>query len=142
MTDPLQLPPTEAENSDQWQSNNIENQQPTSSNDGPQTNPTSSPVSTPTQDQDSSINTEVIQQHKPDRIKTKPQRFSDYEVNLPPSSDHSLPNATSTTSMVHPLSHFVTYQNFTNEHKDFLMAISTQDEPKHFSQAIKNPNWR
>lgn len=61
---------------------------------------------------------------------------------LPPSIDHSLPYANSTTSTVYHMSHFVSYNNFTNAHKAFLLAISTQDEPKHFSQAAKNQNWR
>lgn len=35
----------------------------------------------------------------------------------------------------------MSYKNFTSNHKSFMMAISTQNEPKHYHQAIKNPNW-
>lgn len=44
--------------------------------------------------------------------------------------------------MVHRLSRFLSYKNCTTYHKAYLSAISSQDEPKHFFQAVKNPQWR
>lgn len=44
--------------------------------------------------------------------------------------------------MVHHLSHFVSYKNFTNSHKAYLSAISFQEEPKHFYQVVKSQHCK
>lgn len=92
--------------------------------------------------QDSHSTTIPTQQHRPERVRNLPQRFGDYEVQLPPSLDHSLPGINSATSTVHPLSHFISYKNFSNTDKAFLTTISMHDEPKHFSHAVKDIKWQ
>lgn len=44
--------------------------------------------------------------------------------------------------MVHPLSNFVSYENFFDSHKAFLTAITSNDEPKNFKENIQDQNWR
>lgn len=82
------------------------------------------------------------QNTRPERTRTKPTRLQEFEVELPPSIDHSHSHVNTASSTVHPLSHFVSYKNFTNSHKAYLSAISSQDEPKHFSKAVKNQHLR
>lgn len=70
-----------------------------------------------------------------ERIKTQPKRLGDYVTDLPPSIDHSRPTATSGSSTVHSISHFVSYANFSASLKAFLSAITARDEPKNFHHA-------
>lgn len=64
-------------------------------------------------------------------------------MKLPPSVDHehSSSHSDHEPSTVHPLAHFVSYNNFTNSHKTFLAAITQNNESKHFAQAIQDPRW-
>ena len=87
-------------------------------------------------------NSDVEQTRHSERTRTQPKRYNDFEVDLPSSIDHSLPKTNTTISKVHPLSNFVSYKFFSNAHKTFLATISVQNEPKHFSQAVKYPQWR
>lgn len=43
--------------------------------------------------------------------------------------------------MVHPLANFISYKNFTDSHKAFLAAVSSNKEPKHFNQAVQDVKW-
>nr|GFA09694.1 retrovirus-related Pol polyprotein from transposon TNT 1-94 [Tanacetum cinerariifolium] len=72
----------------------------------------------------------------------QPKHSSDYEVKLPPSIDHTQPASNQESSTVHPLSHYVSYEHFSNTHKAFLSSINNHDEPKSFSQAAQNKNWK
>ena len=76
------------------------------------------------------------------RNKTKPQRFKDYVVKLPPSIDHAQASSDQQSSTVCPLANFVSYEKFSDSHKAFLAAITSNDEPNSFNQAVQNPNWR
>ncbi|KAK1440796.1 hypothetical protein QVD17_06628 [Tagetes erecta] len=76
------------------------------------------------------------------RIKIRPKRLGDFVVDLPPSIDHALPTANQQPSTVHSLAHFISYNKFSNNHKAFLAAISSTDEPKTFKQAVQDENWR
>jgi len=60
------------------------------------------------------------------------------ESNTPDSSP--LHNASSGTP--HYLSHFVSYDNFSTTHHAYLAAITSRDEPRHFSKVIQDPRWR
>ncbi|GJS99474.1 putative RNA-directed DNA polymerase [Tanacetum coccineum] len=75
------------------------------------------------------------------RNRTRPTYLDDYEVQLPPSIDHKQPTSSRESSTVHSLAHYVSYDNFTNTHKAFLSAITSNNEPKHFQQAIQDPRW-
>lgn len=44
--------------------------------------------------------------------------------------------------MIHPISHYVSYDKFSANHKAYLMSITSYDEPKHFSHVVKDPRWR
>ncbi|KAJ0568794.1 putative RNA-directed DNA polymerase [Helianthus annuus] len=76
------------------------------------------------------------------RSRTRPARLNDYVVHLPPSIDQSQPDSDQGSSTVHPIANFISYDKFTNSHKAFLSAISSNDEPKSFKQAVQNPNWK
>ncbi|GJZ36437.1 putative RNA-directed DNA polymerase [Tanacetum coccineum] len=75
------------------------------------------------------------------RNRTRPTYLDDYEVPLPQSIDHKQPTSSPESSTVHSLAHYISYDNFTNTHKDFLSAITSNNEPKHFQQAIQDPRW-
>lgn len=76
------------------------------------------------------------------RSRTQPKHLNDFVVQLPPSVDHAQPTPNEGSSTVHPLAHFVTYENFSSSHKAFLAAIDSNDEPKNFHQAVQDPRWR
>ncbi|KAM0021620.1 putative RNA-directed DNA polymerase [Helianthus debilis subsp. tardiflorus] len=80
---------------------------------------------------------------RPKRTRTQPSYLKQYDVKLPPSLDveHSHPGSEKNPSTVHSLSHFVSYDNFSNSHKAFLSAITSNNEPKFFGQAIRDPKW-
>ncbi|CAH9129165.1 unnamed protein product [Cuscuta epithymum] len=77
-----------------------------------------------------------------DRIRKYPKHLEDYEIDLPPSLDHSRNTAHSANSTVYPISHFIRYDKFSPSHKAFLAAITSRDEPKYFSHAVQDPLWR
>lgn len=79
---------------------------------------------------------------RPTRTRVQPIRYQDYEINLPPSIDHAPPAAGHAASTVHPLSNFISYNNFSCSHKALLAAIVTHNVPKFFKQAAQNPEWR
>ena len=60
---------------------------------------------------------------RPKRHRSQPKILDDFIVNLPPSLDttHSAPTQTSST--VHSMSNFVSYEHFCNSHRAFLAAI-------------------
>ncbi|OMO87828.1 Integrase, catalytic core [Corchorus capsularis] len=76
------------------------------------------------------------------RERTQPKRFDGFDVQLPPSTVPTQPALPSADSSVYPLSHYVSYDRFAHSHKAFLAAIIFDDEPKHFSQAVKHKHWR
>ncbi|GKA38340.1 putative RNA-directed DNA polymerase [Tanacetum coccineum] len=83
----------------------------------------------------------TVEHARPTRSKSRPARLDGFEVNLPPSLDHTQSSLHQGSSTVHPLAHFISYDNFTNTHKAFLTAITTNNEPKHFKQAVKDVRW-
>lgn len=46
----------------------------------------------------------------------------------------------SSTSTVHPVTHYVSYKNFLESHKTYLTAINSNYVPKSFHEAIQNEN--
>ncbi|OMO49485.1 Reverse transcriptase, RNA-dependent DNA polymerase [Corchorus capsularis] len=80
------------------------------------------------------------------RTRQVSKTLSGYDYTLPPSllpaSSTSHSPAPSANSTVYPLSHTISYSKFFNTHVAFLAAISSIDEPKSFSQAVKHVHWR
>ncbi|KAF5812650.1 putative RNA-directed DNA polymerase [Helianthus annuus] len=78
---------------------------------------------------------------RPKRNKAPPKHLNDFVVNLPPSVDHTHPASTQDASTVYPSAHYISYNNFSSNHKRFLAAITTSVEPKNFKQAMQDPKW-
>ncbi|KAM0060751.1 putative RNA-directed DNA polymerase [Helianthus debilis subsp. tardiflorus] len=76
------------------------------------------------------------------RSRTRPAHLNDYEVKLPPSIDHAHPASDQESSTVCPIANFVSYEKFSKSHKAFLAAITSNDEPKNFKQAVQDKHWR
>ncbi|MFS7932971.1 putative RNA-directed DNA polymerase [Helianthus anomalus] len=76
------------------------------------------------------------------RNRSRPAHLNDYDVQLPPSIDHARTASDQQSSTVHPLANFVSYDKFSDSHKAFLAAITSNDEPENFKQAVQDPNWR
>ncbi|GKC24677.1 putative RNA-directed DNA polymerase, partial [Tanacetum coccineum] len=81
-------------------------------------------------------------QRRSKRMKSQPTRFNDYVIKLPPSVDHSQLDSNQASSTVHPISHFVSYDKFSNSHKAFLMVINSNDKPSCFKQASQDEKLR
>ncbi|KAK3012200.1 hypothetical protein RJ639_010895 [Escallonia herrerae] len=80
------------------------------------------------------------------RTRQVSKNLSGYNYTLPPSlalpSSTSHSSSSSTNSTVYPLSYNISYSKFSRTHTAFLAAISSVDEPKYFSQAMKHTHWR
>ncbi|KAK3035613.1 hypothetical protein RJ639_033205 [Escallonia herrerae] len=80
------------------------------------------------------------------RTRQVSKNLSGYNYTLPPSlappSSTSHSSSPSANSMVYHLSHNISYSKFSRTHTAFLAAISSVDEHKYFSQAVKHAHWR
>ncbi|KAK3013069.1 hypothetical protein RJ639_009669 [Escallonia herrerae] len=80
------------------------------------------------------------------RTRQVSKNLSGYNYTLPPSlappSSTSHSSSPSANSTVYPLSHNISYSKFSRTHTAFLAAISSVDEPKYFSQAVKHAHWK
>ncbi|KAJ0453327.1 putative RNA-directed DNA polymerase [Helianthus annuus] len=92
--------------------------------------------------QQNGSNSENAELPRQKRSKVRPKHLDDYEVKFPPSIDHEHSASTQESSTVHPLAHFISYDKFTNAHKAFLAAITLNNEPKHYNQAVQDVKWR
>lgn len=70
------------------------------------------------------------------------QHFDNYIVKLPPSVNHKYHVSKQESLTVHPISNFISYEKFSNDHKAFLTTITFSDEPKNFKQASLDEHWR
>ncbi|KAK3029712.1 hypothetical protein RJ639_039121 [Escallonia herrerae] len=79
-------------------------------------------------------------------IRQVSKNLSGYNYTLPPSlappSSTLHSSSPFANSMVYHLSHNISYSKFSRTHTAFLAAISSVDEPKYFSQAVKHAYWR
>lgn len=57
-----------------------------------------------------------------------------------PSKQSLSPSATSGTP--YPISHFVSYERFSNNYKKYIAAVSAGKTPKTFREAVKHEGWR
>ncbi|KAJ0810676.1 putative RNA-directed DNA polymerase [Helianthus annuus] len=85
---------------------------------------------------------EGIAQGREKRTRTRPAHLKDYDVKLPTSLDHAPPASDQGSSTVCPIANFVSYDKFSKPHKAFLAAITENDEPKSFKQAVQDQHWR
>ena len=108
------------------------------SNTTPQTETTNESYARETQNE----NGENVAQGRERRARTRPARLKDYDVKLPPSIDHPPPASDQEPSTVCPIANFVSYEKFSKSHKAFLAAITENDEPKSFRQAVQDQHWR
>ncbi|KAJ0469227.1 putative RNA-directed DNA polymerase [Helianthus annuus] len=76
------------------------------------------------------------------RDKSQPARFRDFDVELPPSIDHTRPDSDHSSSTVYPFANYVSYDKFSDTHKAYLAAITKNSEPKIFYQATQDIEWR
>ncbi|KAI3523163.1 hypothetical protein L1887_01220 [Cichorium endivia] len=83
-----------------------------------------------------------VESTRPTREKSRPAYLNDYIVNLPSCINPATPVTNQNSSTVHPIANFISYENFSHSHRALLAAISTNDEPKHFNQAVRSANWR
>jgi len=54
---------------------------------------------------------------------------------------NSSPLHSASSSTNHPLSYFISYDCFSTSHRAFLATITSNNEPKTFSQAVQDPKW-
>ncbi|KAJ0518591.1 putative RNA-directed DNA polymerase [Helianthus annuus] len=99
-------------------------------------------VSDPPDARDNEAQPDILEPIRAKRNRSQPARLSDYHVKLPPSVDHANPAPNEASSTVHPLSNFVSYENFSKSHKAFLAAITSSSEPRNFNQAIQDERWK
>lgn len=76
------------------------------------------------------------------RTKSQPQKFKDFVVKLPHSINHQQPDSNREASTVHPISNFVSYESFSENHTAYLTAITLNDEPRSFNQASQDERWQ
>ncbi|KAK3038369.1 hypothetical protein RJ639_030269 [Escallonia herrerae] len=80
------------------------------------------------------------------RTRQVSKNLSGYNYTLPPSlappSSTSHSSSPSANSTVYHLSYNISYSKFSRTHTAFLAAISSVDEPKYFSQAVKHAHWK
>ena len=71
-----------------------------------------------------------------------PAKLQDYVVDMTSSIVLRMtPTSLADSGVYYPLTHYVSYEKFSTAHRAFLGAISFVYEPKHFSQAVKDPRW-
>lgn len=75
-------------------------------------------------------------------MKSQPHKFKDFVVKLPHSINHQQPDSNREASTVHPISNFVSYESFSENHKAYLTAITLNDEPRSFNQASQDERWQ
>ena len=74
---------------------------------------------------------------RPQRNRQLPRHLHDFVLDPTHTASQS-----ATSGIAHPISHYVSYNKFSPSHTAYLAAITSNDEPTSFSQAVKNPQWR
>ncbi|GKV43433.1 hypothetical protein SLEP1_g50721 [Rubroshorea leprosula] len=87
--------------------------------------------------------TQPSQPVRPQRQRHAPKHLEDFICDMPPSIDPKhTPFHSANSGTLYPISHHLSYESFSPNHTAFLAAITSNDEPSSFSQAIKNEKWR
>uniref|UniRef100_A0A2N9EIP0 Reverse transcriptase Ty1/copia-type domain-containing protein n=1 Tax=Fagus sylvatica TaxID=28930 RepID=A0A2N9EIP0_FAGSY len=65
-------------------------------------------------------------------------------LQVPTNSPSSLQEASlgNSSGNPYPLTNFVSYSRYNSPHMAFLTALTSHDEPKTYSQAVRDPRWR
>nr|GEY61140.1 integrase, catalytic core [Tanacetum cinerariifolium] len=100
-----------------------------------------SPVLGPEIEEDHAISHKELEPRSK-RIRTQPAHVSEYVVNLSPLVTNSQPGSNKANSIVHLISHFVSYDKFSHSHKASLTIISSNHEPSCSEQATQDEKWR
>jgi hypothetical protein len=58
------------------------------------------------------------------------------------SPSQSSPSSQHPSGAPYPLTHFVSCENFSMQHRRFIAALAIEHEPVHYSKAVQNANWR
>lgn len=58
------------------------------------------------------------------------------------SQSPSSPSSQHISGVIYPLTHYVSYDNFSMKHRRFLVAPSLELESVHFAKAVKDAIWR
>ena len=75
------------------------------------------------------------------RERRKPLCLQDYHCSTVTNVALPTPTASNQTGILYPLDQYITYTNFSSANQAFLSAISSNEEPKSFSQVVKIPHW-
>ncbi|GKU97023.1 hypothetical protein SLEP1_g10206 [Rubroshorea leprosula] len=86
---------------------------------------------------------QVVRPPRPRCERHVPQRLDDYVCTMLQSvMPMQAPSQSTNSGDPYALSNCVSYNSFSSIHLSYLATISSIDEPKSFSQAIKNENWQ
>ncbi|GLT64493.1 hypothetical protein SLA2020_369820 [Shorea laevis] len=86
---------------------------------------------------------QLVQSLRPQRERRAPRHLDDYVCSMSQSVDPNQVTLQSANSgTLYPLSNHLSYNSFSPNHKAYLAAITSLDEPKTFSQAVKSEHWR
>ena len=79
---------------------------------------------------------------RPQRSRRPPSHLKDFVCHAIASQDPTTsPLQDASSGTPYPISNFVSYDNFSASYRAFLAAITSQDEPKSFRQAVSQPQW-
>jgi Reverse transcriptase (RNA-dependent DNA polymerase) len=90
---------------------------------------------------------EPVSEPVPDvRRSTRSKKTPPYLVDFHCSQVLTSPNHSSQLSTSkgtrYPLKNFVSYHTFSKQHKVFLSSLAVESEPRSYSEAVQNPEWR
>ncbi|XP_074288906.1 uncharacterized protein LOC141614050 [Silene latifolia] len=116
---------------------------PTPETNNSATSPPSTSSSSPPPESDThdTTTTQPLDLGKGQRPKFPNSRLKDYHQPPRHPSTHML-TASSSTETRYPLSHFISYNQFSTKHKCFLAAVTKNHEPSNFRDAMQDPQWK
>ncbi|KAL4290518.1 hypothetical protein GQ457_14G002400 [Hibiscus cannabinus] len=68
---------------------------------------------------------------RPSRTVKMPQKYKDYQVNLPKAK-----------TTPHSVAHVLSYHNVSSQHQSFIVTVDSLKEPKNYKQAVLQECWR
>jgi len=73
------------------------------------------------------------------RHRKSPSYLKDYHCQLSSHIDSKRP--TPSSNVTHSLSTYLDYGNLTTKHLNYVLAISSNEEPQNYNEAIRKPKW-
>ncbi|KAF2323051.1 hypothetical protein GH714_033027 [Hevea brasiliensis] len=101
-------------------------------------------VTNENEEKEDELQEQVVMDARPKRARKMLEKLKDYvchaiSVNAPtPNSSFQL----TSLGNPHTLSQYISYSRFSNSHRAYLVAITHNDEPSTYSQAIRDPHWK